>query len=69
MIESSPTAAPSVLARGAVPPDDRAGILPRASREPKRTTLAQRAYQEIRARIIDSRLAPGTPLDEEALIA
>jgi DNA-binding GntR family transcriptional regulator len=35
---------------------------------PKRTTLAERAYQEIRARIIDNRLAPGSPLDEEALM-
>ncbi|QCU78233.1 GntR family transcriptional regulator [Citricoccus sp. SGAir0253] len=35
---------------------------------PKRITLAERAYQEIRTRIIDNRLAPGTPLDEEALM-
>lgn len=35
---------------------------------PRRTTLAERAYQEIRTRIIDNRLAPGTPLDEEALM-
>ena len=27
-------------------------------KSPKRTTLAERAYQEIRARIIDNRLAP-----------
>jgi DNA-binding GntR family transcriptional regulator len=37
-------------------------------KSPKRTTLAERAYEEIRARIIDNRLAPGTPLDEEALM-
>lgn len=37
-------------------------------KSPKRTTLAERAYQEIRTRIIDNRLAPGSPLDEEALM-
>jgi DNA-binding GntR family transcriptional regulator len=37
-------------------------------KSPKRTTLAERAYQEIRTRIIDNRLAPGAPLDEEALM-
>jgi DNA-binding GntR family transcriptional regulator len=37
-------------------------------KSPKRTTLAERAYEEIRARIIDNRLAPGSPLDEEALM-
>jgi DNA-binding GntR family transcriptional regulator len=38
-------------------------------KSPKRTTLAERAYQEIRTRIIDNRLAPGAPLDEEALMS
>lgn len=42
--------------------------MPTVEKSPKRTTLAERAYQEIRARIIDNRLAPGTPLDEEALM-
>ncbi|HEY4616294.1 MAG TPA: GntR family transcriptional regulator, partial [Citricoccus sp.] len=70
MIESSPTVtAPPVPARSAAPPGLRAGGALRTFREPRRTTLAERAYREIRARIIDNRLAPGTPLDEEALIA
>lgn len=42
--------------------------MPLTDRPPKRKTLAERAYEEIRDRIIDNRLAPGTPLDEDALM-
>lgn len=35
----------------------------------QRQTMAERAYEEIRIRIIDNRLVPGTPVDEEQLMA